>query len=147
MNIQASTANLSTISSTAILQTNLSVGSSANISKSSSATSDTVTISAQGLSMFKESQSANQEALDAVTDTTAKDENSTLATVLTTDAEEDSDDTTTTNLTSYTDSQIQSLVADGSITQAEANAELAKRNSTSNESTLDSSMTHVDVQI
>ena len=146
MNIQASTTNLSTISNTTISESNLSIGSSSNVSKSSSAT-DTLTISAQGLSMLKESQSANQQALEAATDATTKDENSTLAAVLTTDTEEDSDDTTTTNLTSYTDSQIQSLVADGSITQAEANAELAKRKSTSNEGTLDSATNHVDVQI
>lgn len=146
MNIQASTTNLSTISNTAISQSNLSVGSSSDVSKNAS-TTDTLTISGQGLSMFKESQSASQEALKAATDATTKDENSTLAAVLSTDTEEDSDDTTTTNLTSYTDSQIQSLVADGSISQAEANAELAKRKNTSDEGTPNSATTHVDVQI
>lgn len=130
MNIQAvSTSLAGSVSSFG--SAHLSTAASQEAVKAESG--DTVTISAKGLSMFEENQTVAKEALAAVNDVASKDDNATLKTVLegtSTDEDEDDDTTsTTTSLAGLTDAQIEQKVADGSITQAEANAELSARKS------------------
>ena len=155
MNIQSATTHLASQTHSALNHASLNTDSSHSLNSKSSQT-DTLTISANGLALFEESQSVNEEALAAAMDETAKDENATLKTVLSSVSEEDEEDeTTTTNLTSYTDSQIQGLVADGTITQAEANAELTKRqqtppddqNTTDKKNQVANTLVHVDIRI
>lgn len=131
MNIQAvSTSLTSSVSSFKSAQ--LSTAASSEAVKTESG--DSLTISAKGLSMFEENQAVAKEALEAVNDVTSKDDHATLKTVLEgTSTDEEDDDTTssTTSLAGLTDAQIEQKVADGSITQAEANAELSARRSKS----------------
>lgn len=131
MNIQATTTSIAS-SVSGINPASLSTPVSQEAAKTESG--DSLTISAQGLDMFKQTQAASQAALEAVNDVESKDDSATLKTVLegTSETEEDEDDTTTTtDLSSLSDSQIAQKVADGTITQAEADAELASRKSKS----------------
>ena len=154
MNIQSATTHLASQTHSALNHASLNTDSSHSLNSKSSQT-DTLTISANGLALFEESQSVNEEALVAAMDETAKDENATLKTVLSSVSEDEDKEITTTNLTSYTDSQIQGLVAEGTITQAEANAELAKRqqtppdtqNTTDTKNQVANALVHVDVRI
>lgn len=131
MNIQATTTSIAS-SVSGINPTSLSTPTSQEAAKTESG--DSLTISSQGLDMFKQTQAASQAALEAVNDVESKDDSATLKTVLegTSESEEEDDTTsTTTDLSSLSDSQIAQKVADGTITQAEADAELAARKSKS----------------
>lgn len=156
MNIQSTTTHLANQTNSALSHASLCTSTSHSLDSKSSQT-DTLTISADGLTLFEENQSVNKEALVAAMDATTKDDHATLKTVLSSVSEDEDEDeeTTTTNLTSYTDSQIQGLVAEGTITQAEANAELAKRqqtpsdvkNTTNKQNQTQNTLVHVDVRI
>lgn len=128
MNIQAASTSLAS-SVSSFSSAHLSTATSQEAAKTESG--DTLTISAKGLSMFAQNQTAAQDALAAVNDVESKDDNATLKTILEGTSTDDDDDTTssTTNLAGLTDAQIEQKVADGTITQAEANAELAARKS------------------
>lgn len=150
MNIQASTTSISAAMPT-LGAAQLSTPATQEATKTTN--SDSVTISAQGLDMFKQTQAASSEALEAVNDLESKDDSATLKTVLEgTSSTEEEDDTTssTTDLSSLSDAQIAQKVADGEITQAEADAELAARKNKEtikNISTNSEAATSIDVLI
>jgi hypothetical protein len=63
----------------------------------------------------------------------------------TTTESEETEELETTSLTTLTESQLDSLVADGTITQAEKNTELARRESTEAEDDTNSGMSIADI--
>ena len=140
MIIQASTTQIASAHSATASSFTIS-GSKDNQqgTSSTSSQSDSVVISAQGMAMFAESQQLGSSVLDAIKKEAAT--SSTTNELL----------TSTTDLSSYSDSQLKQLVADGTISQSEATAELTKRAGNSdtmqNSAALISSTTHIDALV
>lgn len=130
MIIQAATTQMSSISSNGIGHLNLSNDKTGQQSSSTTnSQSDSLTISAQGMALFAENQKLSSSVISAVKSDMASSASSTTNSLLTDSASEDEEDTTTTttDLSSYSDAQLKQLVADGTISEAQAAAELAKR--------------------
>lgn len=120
---------------------------------STSSQSDSLTISAKGMSLFADTQKLASSVLNDVRNEIATSNSSDTNTLLTNSTSDDDDETTTTSdLSGYSDAQLKQLVADGTISEAEAAAELAKRQTTkgnqNNDSTQNTDLTsHIDLLI
>lgn len=134
MIIQASTTQIASITSTNVGNVTIS-STKENQQGTSSINSqaDSLVISAKGMSLFAESQKLASSALDAInqnatdsTSSTSSNTNANSITSSTTEADDD-DSTATSDLSGYSDAQLKQLVADGTISEAEATAEIAKR--------------------
>lgn len=129
MIIQANTTQMSSVSSGAIGNLAVSNGkANEQPASTTSSQSDSLTISAQGMALFAENQKLSSSVISEIKSDMASSSSSTTNTLLTDSASEDEEDTTTTtDLSSYSDTQLKQLVADGTISEAEAAAEIAKR--------------------
>lgn len=153
MIIQANTTQMASISSTSTSNFNLS-NVKTNLQESTVANSqaDSLTISAQGMSLFADNQKLSSSVINEVKNDMASSTSSTTNTLLTNSTTEDDEDTTTTDLSSYSDTQLKQLVADGTISEAEAAAEIARRQADKASKDTDSAsasdlVTHIDMLI
>lgn len=145
MIIQASTTQIASTGSTKINSFTIS-GTKENQHGTSamSSQSDSLVISTKGMALFAENQKLASSAIDAINNN---------ATNTTSTTEDDDDDaTTTSDLSGYSDSQLKQLAADGTISQAEATAEIAKRENSktteqNNLTTTSYSDTHIDALV
>lgn len=154
MIIQGSTTQMASITSTNVghLTINTSEAHSQD-NTSISSQSDSLTISAKGMALFADTQKLSSSVLNDVKNEIATSTSSDTNTLLTSSTSDDDEETTTTSdLSGYSDAQLKQLVADGTISEAEAAAEIAKRQTNKSNQDNDSAqntdlMTHIDLLI
>lgn len=117
-----------------------------------SSQSDSLTISAKGMALFADTQKLASSVLNDVRNEIATSNSSDTNTLLTNSTSDDDNETTTSDLSGYSDAQLKQLVADGTISEAEATAELAKRQTTkaaqdNNLAQNTDLMTHIDLLV
>lgn len=140
MIVQASTTQIATITSPNT--TNFTVSTEQSLienTSSISSQSDSLTISTRGMALFADTQKLSSSVLNDVKNEMATSSSSNTNSLLTNNTSDD-DETATSDLSSYSDAQLKQLVANGTISEAEAAAEITRRQAS--KTTQDSDPTH-----
>lgn len=154
MIIQGNTTQIASTTATSVGHLTINANEAqAQNTTSTSSQSDSLSISAKGMALFADTQKLASSVLNDVRNEIATSNSSNTNTLLTNSTSDEDDETTTSSdLSGYSDAQLKQLVADGTISEAEAAAELAKRQTNKTSQDNDSAqntdlMAHIDLLI